>query len=580
MDGKVGKTDNSEVAAVLYEIADLLELQGVAFKPQAYRRAARNIEQLDAPLSQVAAAGGLDGIPGVGKALSEKIAELLETGELQYLERLRAEVPEGLLRMLEVPDVGPKTAMLLHRELGISDVEQLKEAALAHRLRDLKGFGERTEERILQGITVLESKGGRTLLGDALPMAEAFVEHLRSSVHVDMVDIAGSLRRGRDTIGDIDILVGDDSPAAVMDAFVAFPGVEEVLMKGPTKSSVRLEGGMQVDIRAVAKGSYGAALQYFTGSKEHNVAMRRLGAEKGLKLNEYGLFERDSGKVVAGATEEDVYSALGLAYIPPELRESSGEIEAARDGRLPELLDIGHVKGDLHVHTEWSDGSDTIGEVVQAAERRGYEYVAITDHSQSLRIANGLSPERLRQQVDAVRRAEDAAGGIRVLAGSEADIRADGSLDMPDSLLDDLDFVIGSVHSRFKMARDEMTARVVRAISSGRMDALGHPTGRLIGHRGAYELDLPAVLEAAAEHRVCMEVNCFPDRLDLRDVDCRAAGSRGVRVSLGTDSHSVSHMGFIRLGVITARRGWLGPGDVLNALDASALEKHLRGRGP
>lgn len=572
--------DNGEVAAVLYEIADLLELQGVAFKPQAYRRAARNIEQLETPLSQIMADGKLDEIPGVGEAMSKKISELLTTGELGYLDSLRSEVPEGLMRILEVPDVGPKTAMLLHKELGISSIEELKAAALAHRLRGLKGFGEKTEERILQGIAVLESKGGRALLGEALPVAEAYIAYLKASQAIDRISVAGSLRRGRDTIGDIDILVGDDSPAAVIDAFVAYPAVEDVLMKGPTKSSVRLAGGMQVDLRAVETRSYGAALQYFTGSKEHNVSLRRIGVEMGFKLNEYGLFERDSGKAVAGDTEDGVYSALGLSWMPPEIRENSGEIEAARGGKVPKLVELGQVRGDLHVHTDWSDGTDSIVGIVSAASAMGYEYVAITDHTQSLKIANGLSPVKVRQQIDAVRKAEGAHGGIRVLAGTEVDIRQDGTLDLPDAVLKDLDIVVASVHSRFKMEKAEMTRRVVTAISSGRVDILGHPTGRLIGRRSAYEIDLPAVLDAAAEHGVCMEVNCFPDRLDLRDVDCRTAGARGVRVSLGTDSHRIEHMGFIRLGVITARRGWLGPNDVLNTLDADRLERHLQGRRP
>jgi DNA polymerase (family 10) len=572
--------DNAEVAAVLYEIADLLELQGVAFKPQAYRRAARNIEQLGVPLSKVAAEGGLEELPGVGEALAKKIEELLSTGELAYLEKLRSEVPEGLVQMLDVPDVGPKTAMLLHKELGISSIAQLKEAVLAHKLRGLKGFGEKTEERILQGIEVLESRGGRTLLGEALPVAEAYVEYLRRSHPSDRINLAGSLRRGRDTIGDIDILVGDDNPSAVMDAFVSYPDVDEVLMRGPTKASVRLEDGMQVDLRVVEARSYGAALQYFTGSKEHNVALRKIGVDRGLKLNEYGLFGRDSGEMVAGSTEEEVYAALGLSFIPPEMRENSGEIAVAEEGAMPELVSLDQVKGDLHVHTDWSDGSNSVAEVVAAAETRGYEYVAITDHTQALKIANGLTRERLMTQMDAVRKAEEAAGGIRVLAGTEVDIKADGSLDMPSSVLKDLDIVVASVHSRFKMERSEMTKRVVAAVSSGFVDILGHPTGRLMGQRNAYDIDLQAVLDASGEHGVCMEVNCFPDRLDLRDVDCRAAGSKGVQVSLGTDSHRTEHMGFIRLGVITARRGWLGPGDVLNTMDATALDRRLSGRRP
>lgn len=575
-----GDMDNSEIAAVFYEIADLLELEGVAFKPQAYRRAARSIEQLEEPLSSVRESGRLEEVPGVGKALAKKVEELLETRRLGYLDELRRELPEGLVEMLAVPDVGPKTAMLLYKELGISSVEQLKAAATGHRLRGLKGLGEKTEERILQGIRTLESKGGRTLLGEALPVAEAYVEHLRASGPFEAVSVAGSLRRGRDTVGDIDILVGHGESSRAVDAFVSYPGVDEVLSRGPTKSNVRLKGGMQVDLRVVSPESYGAALQYFTGSKDHNVSLRRIGAEKGLKLNEYGLFERDSGRMVAGGTEEGVYEALGLELVPPELREDSGEIDAARLRRLPGLVRLEQVRGDLHVHTDWSDGHDSLDKVVAEAERRGYEYVAVTDHTQGLRIANGLTPERLAEQVTAVRRAEDAAGGIRVLAGTEVDIRADGSLDLPRSALKDLDFVIGSVHSRFKMARAEMTRRVVAAVSSGQIDALGHPTGRLIGQRDAYAIDLGAVLEAAAGHGVSMEVNCFPDRLDLRDVDCRAAGERGVKVCLGTDSHRAGHMGFIRLGVITARRGWLGPGDVLNTMGADELLRHLRGRRP
>ncbi len=384
--------DNGDVAAVLYEIADLLELQGVAFKPQAYRRAARNIEELDEDISKVVADGRLADIPGVGDAMTKKIHELVTTGRLPYLETLRSELPPGLMELLRIPDVGPKTAMLLFKELGISSVEQLKDAVLNHRLHGVKGFGEKTEERILQGIRTVEAKGGRVLLGEALPVAEAYVAYLKKAQDIDRIGVAGSLRRGKETIGDIDILVGGDRPSEVMDAFVSYPEVHEVLMRGPTKSSVILERGLQVDLRAVEAKSYGAALQYFTGSKEHNVSLRRIAAEKGFKLNEYGLFERDSGKLVAGGTEEEVYGALGLGYIPPELREDQGEIAAATEGTLPTLVTPEDIRGDFHVHTNWSDGSDTIDDMVSAAVRRGYDYLAITDHSQSLRIANGLRP--------------------------------------------------------------------------------------------------------------------------------------------------------------------------------------------
>jgi DNA polymerase (family 10) len=568
--------DKYQVAAVLYEIADLLDLQGVAFKPVAYRRAARNIEALEDDFEKIVAEGRLKDIPGVGDAMTKKIEELVTTGELRYLKQLRSEVPAGLVDLLRVPDVGPKTAMILYKELGISSIDQLKDAVLNHRLLGIKGFGEKTEEKILQGIKTLESKGGRTLLGDALPIARAYVEYLKGKQALDRISIAGSLRRGKETVGDIDILVGDDEPEMIMESFVSYPEVEEVLMKGPTKSSVRLRGGLQVDIRAVNTTSYGAALQYFTGSKEHNVAMRGIGVDMGLKLNEYGLFMRDSGKMVASATEEEVYKVLGFPYIEPELREMTGEIEAARAGKLPKLVEQGDVMGDLHLHTDWSDGRDAISDVIAAAISRGYEFVAVTDHSQSLKITNGLTPERLTKQIGAVRKAEGEAGGkISVLAGSEVDIKPDGSLDYPASLLEDLDIVIGSVHSRFKMDKKQMTERIIRAIGSGMIDILGHPSGRIIGQRKPYEFDLEAVLDSARDSGVCMEVNSFPDRLDLCDRDCKSAKQSGVKVAVGTDSHSIEHMWYMELGVITARRGWLEKEDVINTLNRRDLGKWL-----
>ncbi len=569
---------NDEVAALLYEIADLLDLQGVAFKPQAYRRAARNIEEMDDDIDKLSSEGKLGDIPGVGDAMVKKIGEFLEKGKLQYLEDLRSEVPPGLVEIIRIPDVGPKTAQILYKELGIKSVDELKRAVLDHRLHGLKGFGEKTEERILQGIRTLETTGGRLLLGEALPVAEAYVAHMRSSLSIDTVSIAGSLRRGKETIGDIDILVGHDAPEKAMDAFTTYDQVDQVIMRGPTKSSARLQSGLQVDLRVVQAGSWGAALQYFTGSKEHNVTVRGMAIERGFKLNEYGLFERESGKLVAGETEESVYRALGLPLIPPELREDQGEIDAALNGKLPDLVEIGDIKGDLHVHTRWSDGSDDIEEIAASAAWRGYGYVAITDHSQSLRIANGLSREDLLKQVDAVRKAQETVqGDLRLLAGSEVDIKADGSLDFPQEVLRELDIVIGSVHSRFKTPKKEMTERVVKAIQSG-IDILGHPTGRLIGQRAAYEVDIDAVLDAAKSSGVCLEVNCFPDRLDLSDAHCHMAKERGVRVALGTDSHSIEHMGNMRLGVLNARRGWLEPKDVLNTMDADALEGWLRSR--
>ena len=571
--------DNSEIAAIFYEVADILDLQGVAFKPNAYRRAARSIEELDEPISKLAADDKLDEIPGVGESMAKKILEILVSGELPYLKKLRSQVPQGLLQILRVPEVGPKTVMLLYNELGISDLGQLKSAAEAHKLRNLKGFGEKSEEKILAGIKTLESKGGRTLLGDAYPVAGAYVAYLRSSGSLDLVTVAGSLRRGKETVGDIDILVGDNEPAAVMKAFVSYPEVREVLMRGPTKSSVILKNGLQVDIRAVDTKSYGAALAYFTGSKDHNVKMRKIGVESGLKLNEYGVFERDSGKPIAGATEEEVYEALGMKWVPPEIREDTGEVELARKGIVPELLDPSHIRGDLHMHTEWSDGLPSIQSLAESAIRRGYEYIAITDHSQSLKITNGLTPERLKKQIESVKKVQETVGQqIKLLSGSEVDIKADGSLDYPPSLLKSLDIVVGSVHSRFKMDKSEMTKRIVTAIESGWVDIIGHPTGRIIGQRDPYEFDFEKVFSAAKSSGVCMEVNCFPDRLDLKDTNCRLAKDSQVRIAIGTDAHRVEQLDFIKYGIITTRRGWLSDSDVLNTLSAKELVTRLKRR--
>ncbi len=571
--------DNNQVAAIFYEVADILDLQGVAFKPNAYRRAARSIEGLEEDIDKIASEHRLEEIPGIGESVAKKIEEILKTGQLSYLQKLRGEVPAGLLQILSVPDVGPKTAMQLNRELGIETLDQLKKAAEEHKLRGLKGFGEKTEEKILQGIGTLESKGARMLLGEAYPVGASYIEFLKSHGLVDLVSVGGSLRRGKETIGDIDILVGDDHPAEVMDVFVKYPQVEDVLMKGPTKSSVRLKGGVQVDIRVVETKSWGAALVYFTGSKDHNVAIRSMGVQMGLKLNEYGLFDRESGKMVAGATEEDVYKALGLRWMPPEIREASGEIEASKANKLPHLVEQGDIRGDFHAHTDWSDGSEPIGKLLESAASRGYEFIAVTDHSQSLRIANGLSPDRLRKQVDALRKAEEGMDGrLKVLAGSEVDIKADGSLDFPTSVLKDLDIIIGSVHSRFKMDKGEMTKRIVTAVESGSIDILGHPTGRLIGERDPYELDLQKVFSSAKSSGVCMELNSFPNRLDLRDVHCRLAGQLGVKVALGTDSHHTDQLDYIRFGVITARRGWLEKEGILNSMTAKNVVAYLRRR--
>jgi len=565
--------ENSEVARVLYEIADYLELQGVAFKPQAYRRAASAIESLDRNISEFHSAGTLRDIPGVGEAIADKITELVTTGKLSYMEKLRAETPPGLLDLLAVPDIGPKKAMLLFKELGIKSVDDLKKAIFDHRLQGLKGFGAKTEERILQGIRVVESRGGRALIGSAYETSTAIIGRIRER-HPDIkISMAGSLRRMKETIGDIDILVASGEPVAVMDTFVSMDGVEETVAKGETKSSVRLKTGIQVDLRVVPAGSWGAALQYFTGSKEHNVEIRKLAISKGMKISEYGLFERDSGKEIAAMDEGEVYNKLGLQFIPPELREDRGEIEAAARNSLPELIGYDELKGDLHCHTEWSDASGTIEEVWREAKKMGYEYVAITDHSQSLKIASGLSEGRLLEQIKEVKNIRERLGPPWLFAGSEVDVLGDGSLDFPRNVLDELDFAVMSVHSKFKMDEKAMTGRILAGLGDEKVKVFAHPTGRLIGQRVPYTFDFEKVVESAKDAGIALEINSFPDRLDLSDVNVRRSIEIGAKISIDSDAHSPEQMELVRYGVATARRGWASKSDIINAMPLSSLLK-------
>ncbi|MEM0448705.1 MAG: DNA polymerase/3'-5' exonuclease PolX [Methanomassiliicoccales archaeon] len=561
---------NSEVAAVLYEVADLLELKGVPFKPNAYRRAARSVETLKQELMEYRKSHNLRDIPGVGEAIAKKIEELLDTGKLRYLEELREELPPGLLQIMRVPDIGPKTAMTLYRELRISSLEELKQAAESHRIRELKGFGPKSEERILQGLLLMRRRSGRMLLGYAYPMAERIREHITSTAGTRLVSLGGSLRRMKETIGDIDLLAATDQPDKVMDAFASFPEVEEVVERGPTKSVVRLKDGTQVDLRVVKEREFGAALQYFTGSKEHNVALRSLAIDKGMKLNEYGLFSK-GGELVASEREEDIYRALGLEIMAPELRENRGEIEAAMYGRLPRIIELREIKGDFHVHSLASDGSASIEEIAYACKRKGYEYVGITDHSQSLKVANGLSVERLRSNIDVAHNVSQRVEGVKILIGAEVDILENGDPDYPEDVMKELDYVIGAVHSRFKMGEREMTERVVRALSSGWMDILAHPTGRLLEQREPYAIDMEKVLDAAKENEVCLELNADPNRLDLSDLNCMKARERGVMIAIGTDAHSLSQLDNMVYGVATARRGWLESKHLLNSLGVQDL---------
>jgi len=568
---------NIEVAKILYEVADLLELQGIGFKPNAYRNAARNIESMTKELDDFRKSSNLRDIPGVGEAIAKKVEEILATGRLRYLDELRQQLPAGLLQLVDVPEIGPKTALHLYKELKITNLQELKVAAEQHQIRSLKGFGERSEERILHGISLMEKRSGRMLLGHAYPLAEGVRKYVQDHAKLELISLGGSLRRMKDTIGDIDILAGSNDVKMVMDAFVSYPDVQEIVERGPTKAVVRLRDGTQVDMRVVEEEAYGAALQYFTGSKDHNIKLRSLAIEKGWKLNEYGLFKKELTEIVARRTEEDIYQALGMHIMPPELREDRGEIEAARNGTLPELIELQDIKGDLHVHTTASDGKATMEEYAWACRNRGYEYLGITDHSYGLRVTHGLSAKELSGNIDVAHNVSERVDGLKVLIGAEVEILEDGSLDYPNDVLRELDFVIGAVHSKFNMEREEMTKRVIAAVSNDYLTILAHPTGRRLEQREPYQIDLERVMLAAKATGVCLELNAFLERMDLNDVNCRMAKEIGVRIAISTDSQSVPQLDQMLFGVATARRGWLEKKDVLNALPLKELVSYLSG---
>jgi len=565
---------NKDIASLFNEIADILELKGEnIFRINAYRRGAQNVEGLSRNIEDVAAEGKLSEIPGIGKDLEGKIVEFLATGKMAYLEQLRSETPRILLELLRLPGVGPKTAVRLHDELGINSLEELKHAALDHRIQNLPKMKAKTEENILKGIEFLSRAGGRTPIGVAYPLAQRLIASLEELPEVKKISAAGSLRRWRETVGDIDILAVSHAPEKVIDHFTHLDDVDRVLAGGGTKGSIITKEGIQVDIRVVEKESYGAALAYFTGSKEHNIRLREMAIKMGLKLSEYGVFKktRKGEKMIAGATEEEVYEVLGLPFIPPEIREDAGEIEAAKAGTLPTLVRIGDIKGDLHCHSDYSDGAAPLAVVAETARKRGYKYLLITDHSKSLHVANGLSEERLRKQLAEIDRINKKLKGFRLLKGSEVDILADGSLDMSEEFLERLDVVYFAVHSKFKMPRDEMTKRVVRAMENPHANILAHPTGRLIGTRDAYEIDMDAVIRAAARTGTAIEINAHPSRLDLDATNCRKAAELGVMIAIGTDMHILSEFDYMTYGVGTARRGWLTKDNILNTRTAQQL---------
>ena len=561
---------NLDMARIFDEIADIFEVKGEnPFKIRAYRRAARTIETLTQDLKVIADRGGiskLKKIPGVGDAIAKKILEIAETGDCKKHIELKQEVPSGVLELLSIPRVGPKTIAKLHDELGISNITDLEEAAKSHKLERLPGLGTTVEENILKGIAQYRSYKGRVLLSEALPRAESIVTELKKLDAVAKITIAGSLRRMRETIGDIDILVVSNSPRAVMDAFTNLDGVDDIVAKGDTKSSIILKG-IDVDLRVVAEASFGAAAHYFTGSKHHNIRIRELGMKQGLKINEYGIFRGDER--IGGEDEADVFASVGLAYIPPELREDRGEIEAAKANKIPKLVTANDIKGDLHVHTNWSDGKNSIEEMAEAALSIGYEYIAVTDHSPAVGIAGGMNEDKITKRQEEIEklntRFEDEGIKFSVLSASEVDIKSDFSMDFPDDVLKSLDVVVGAIHTKFTQDRETMTKRIVTAIANPNVDIIAHPTGRLLGKRDPYEVDMEQLMESAKATGTIMELNSFPGRLDLNDIHCKMAKEYGVLIAISTDAHDAMQMqGVIKYGVATARRGWLESKDVVN----------------
>jgi DNA polymerase (family 10) len=572
---ELSKIKNRKIADILYEIADLLEIKGVQFKPRAYRRAAQTIETLPEDIKTVYDQGELQEIPGIGSSIASKIQEIIETGSLEYLEELREELPQGLRELVEIEGIGPKTALKLYETLKISSIEELESAAKQGKIRDVEGFREKSEKNILQGIEMYRSAQERFLLGYTLPIAEEIERKLKDLEEVTRISLAGSIRRRKETIGDVDILVTSKEPTKIMNFFTQLSEVKRVLAKGKTKSTVVLTNNLQVDLRVLEEESFGSALQYFTGSKEHNIRLRELALEKDWRLSEYSLFDKGTNETIAGENEEDIYKALGLSYIEPELRENRGEIEAAIKGKLPHLIKYEEVKGDLHVHSTWSDGSYSVKEMAEAAKSLGYEYLAICDHSKTLQIAHGLNEEDLQKQGKEIENLNRGIDGFTILCGVEVNIDSDGKLDIKDSVLKDLDVVVASVHSGFKQSEKKMTERVLAAMHNDYVNVIGHPTGRIINKREPYQIDLSKVFEAASELGVFMETNAFPNRLDLSDLNCFRAKDHRTKISIGTDAHNKDNLRYMEFGVATARRGWLEKKDVINTLSLKEVRKLL-----
>jgi DNA polymerase (family X) len=566
-----------EIANIFNTIADILEIKDAnIFRVRAYRRAANSLESLAGDLDKLTEEDKLINIAGIGKDLSDKIKEYYRDGDIGYLNELLNEVPKEILLMLKIPGLGPKKVKLFYKELNIVSIAQLEKAAKNKELRKLPTIKEKTEENIIKGIELIKKGDGRMLLGWALPLAESIVAELKKSNRAKRISIAGSLRRMRDTIGDIDILIGSNKPDDLMDRFSKLEIVKKVLLKGRTKTSILTVSDIQVDLRVVEENSFGAALQYFTGSQNHNIHLRQIAQKKNLKINEYGLFRVKDNKKIASKDEQGIYNKLGMSFISPELREDRGEIERALDGDLPDLIEERDIKGDLHIHSDLSDGQVKLEDIIESCYRRGYKYMAITDHSRSLGVAHGLSEKALLEQIKKVKKIGKRYKDFKILTGTEMDIKADGSLDWDKDILKRLDIVIAAVHSGFKQSKEKMTKRILAAIESDLVNIIAHPSGRLIGEREPYELDWEAIFKAAAEHRVALEINSHIMRLDLTDINVARAKESGVLFAINTDAHSKEHLDMLKYGVSVARRGWLSKRDVINCFSYNKLMKFLK----
>lgn len=573
--------NNKEIAKIFYDIASYLRTRGVDFKPFAYQRAGDVLSGLENDVGEIYRQGGvraLEDIPGIGKSLALKIKEYLNSGKIKYYEKLKKELPVDFNELLKVEGLGPRKVRMLYQKLDIKNIKELEKAAKSHKIAPIAGFGEASEKNILEGIKFLKRDKGRFLLGEIFPIAEEIKGRLEAMKEVKIISIAGSARRMKETIGDIDFLAISDNPEKVADFFVSLPGIIKVWGKGKTKASVRMKDGFDVDLRIVPKKSYGCALQYFTGSKEHNVATRRMAMEKGLKLNEYGVFK--GKKIIECETEEDVYKILGLPWIPPEIRENKGEIEAALSGSLPRLVNMGDIKGDLHCHSNWDGGKNSIEEMAEAAIDVGYEYIGISDHTKFLKIEKGINESQILKQAEKIKNINEKfsqrGSKFRILSGCEANILKDGSIDIRADTLAKLDYVIAGIHSNMKMEKGEMTRRIITAMKNPNVDIISHPTGRILKRRDEYQADFDRILSAAKETGTVLEINSAPDRLDLKDENIRRAKEAGVKMVINTDSHEKSQLNLMKYGVSQARRGWTETSDIINSNSASEFLKHLK----